>query len=596
MSNESDTQTNFWQELKRRRVIRVIPVYAAAAFIILELVDIIAEPLGLPDWTLKLVLVLLCIGLVISIILSWIYDFTPDGFKRTRITGKSRYREEEKPARILGWKIATYTSIVVIAGLLILNIFGKRERFVSLDTINKTIAVLPFENMSDNNEDAHLGDAITDEIIMQLYKINEFEVRSRTSVMQYKNSNKSSPEIGEELNVNYLLEGSAQRHGERVRIRVQLIHAPSDDHIWGDVYPGEWKDILDIQINMAKKVAEELNSVLSPKEMKSIEKKPTENTEAYDLYLKGRWFWNKWTDADIEKGIEYFRRAIDMDPDFALAYAGLAEAYNTLSFYGQLDPQNTYPIALELALRALEIDNTLSEAHVALAFIKAYYFWDWEGSEDEFREAISLDPNNITAHHLFAYFLVVLARYDEALEEINKALSLDPLNMITNRTLGDFYYHRREYDKAEEQLIKTLEMDSSFNYTHAYLGLVYLQKSLCEKALKELEKEAHLGTGTNDIALAWSGYAHAICGNRKEGYEVVNKLIELNRNKHIPPSYFAWLYFALQDYESGFEYLGKAYEVKDPWLTEIKNNHFYDKVRSDPRFIDLLKKMNLDDQ
>jgi len=593
MTNKMNKTTNFWQELKRRRVISIIPVYAAAAFVVLELVDIIAEPLRLPDWTLNVVLVLLCVGFVISIIISWIYDFTEEGIKKTKPVDHEKTKPKETSIKATGWKIATYVSIVIIIGLLTLNIFKHKGLSAEIEKAQKSIAVLPFENMSDSDEYDHLGDAITDEIIMQLFKIKAFEVRSKTSIMQYKDTHKNSPLIGKELNVNYLLEGSVQRHGDKVRIRAQLIHAPTDDHIWAVIYPGEWKDIFEIQVSVAKQVAEELQAVLSPEEVKQIENKPTENSEAYNLYLKGRWFWNKWTDTDIEKGMSYFRQAIDMDPDFALAYAGLAEAYNTLSFYGQLAPEDSYPQARELALKALKIDDSIAEAHVALAFVKAYFEWDWDGSEQEFKKAIALDPDNITAHHLYAYFLVLQLRYDEALDEIDRALSLDPLNLITNRTLGDFYYHRREYDKAEEQLIKTLEMDSTFNYTHAYLGLVYLQKSLCEKALDELQKEISLAHGTNDIALTWKGYAYIICGNKEEGYAILNKLEELAEERCIPPSYFSWLYFALGENEYGFEWLEKAYEVRDPWLTDLKSNHFYDKIRSEARYNELLTRMNL---
>lgn len=595
MPEKPNNPFRFWEELKRRKVFRVVIVYAAAAYVILELVSIIAEPFGLPDWTLKLVFLLLCIGLIISMILSWIYDVTPEGVKKTKPVRETTEQQKETPSRTTGWKIATYVSIVVIIGLFIMNLIG-HNKTVEVDTdLEKSIAVLPFKNMSDGQENEHLGDALTDEIIMQLYKIDTFEVRSRTSIMQYKKTEKSSPLIGEELNVNYLLEGSVQRYGEQVRIRIQLIHASTDNHIWGEIYDQEWENILDIQINVAKQVAKQLQTVLSPEEVKQIENRPTENTEAYNLYLKGRWFWNKWTDEDIKKGMAYFRQAINMDPNYAIAYAGLAEAYNTLSFYGQLHPDESYPKARELAIKALEIDNTLSEAHVALGFIKAYYDWDWNGGEQKFRKAIALDPGNVTAHHLYAYFLVTQVRYDEAFKEIEKALSLDPLNLITNRTLGDFYYHRREYDKAERQLNKTLEMNTAFNFTHAYLGLVYLQKSLCEKALTELQNEIELKQGTADIALAWKGYAYAICGNKEEGYKILDTLQSRAKIRHIPPSYFTWIYFAMEEWENGFQWLEKAYEVRDPWLTEIKNNHFYDDIRSDPRYVELLKKMKLDE-
>ena len=233
MPENAGNPLSFWQELKRRKVVRVIIVYAAASFVILELVSIIAEPFGLPDWTLKLVFIILCIGLIISIILSWVYDITPEGIEKTKPVDEIKEKVPEKPSQLKAWKISTIISVVVIVGLIIFHTVGERKQAEDLIELEKSIAVLPFENMSDDSEFAHLGDAMTDEIIMQLYKIHEFVVRSRTSIMQYKDTEKGSPLIGEELKVNYLLEGSTQRYEDQVRIRVQLIHASTDDHIWG---------------------------------------------------------------------------------------------------------------------------------------------------------------------------------------------------------------------------------------------------------------------------------------------------------------------------------------------------------------------------
>lgn len=598
ISPDPNTFFRFWQELKRRKVVRVITVYAAAAFVILELVSIIVDPLKLPEWTLPLVIVLLCIGLVIAVILSWVYEVTPEGIEKTVPAGTTKTVQtggkEKKPSASRGWKIASYVSFGLIVFLILLNVIPRTQGTEEIELPDKSIAVLPFENMSDGSEFDHLGDALTDELIMYLFKINSFEVRSRTSVLQYKNTGKSSPVIGRELKVNYLLEGSTQRYEDRVRIRVQLIEASTDDHIWGEIFEGEWNEIFDIQINVAKQVAAELKAVLSPEEIETIEKTPTENSEAYDLYLKGRWFWNKWTDEDIRKGMEYFRQAIETDPDYALAYAGQAEAYNTLSWYGQMVPADAYPRARELAIKALEIDPELAEAHIALAFVKVYYDWNWEGGEESFRRAIELEPENVTAHHLFAYYLALQTRYEEAFKEINRALSLDPLNLITNRTLGDFYYHMRDYDRAEAQLIRTLEMDRAFTFTHAYLGLVYLQKGMCDRALEELQNEIEFAVGTEDLALAWMGYAYGLCGDWQKGMEVLDTLMERSRSRYIPPSYFTWTCFALGEHEKGWEWLNEAFKERDPWLTEIKHNHFYDGIRTDPRYTDLLNRMDLE--
>lgn len=585
----------FWQELKRRNVVRVITVYAGAAFVILELVDIIAEPLKLPSWLLPLVIVLLSAGFIVAFIFSWIYDIHPaEGMVKTEAAEKGLNKQIPKPSN--GWKISSYISFIVILGLIAFNIFGGKKNYRKDNPPVKSVAVLPFANMSDDIEFNHLGDMMTEELIMQLYKINAFEVRSRTSVLQYRDTKKTIPLIGQELKVNYLLEGSTQRFEDQVRIRVQLIESSTDNQIWGEIYEGDWENIFNIQIEVAKQVATELKAMLSPAEIETIEKISTANSEAYDLYLKGRWFWNKWTDEDIKKGIKYFQQAIDLDPNYALAHAGLAEAYNTLSFYGQLYPADAFPKAKELAERALEIDPELAEAHIALAFVKTYYDWDWKGGEESFKRAISLDPNNVTAHHLYAYYLIIQTRYEEALQEIQKALSLDPLNLIINRTLGDFYYHMRDYENAEAQLLRTLEMNPTFTFTHAYLGLVYLQKGNCDSAIIELQNEIRYALGTEDLAMAWMGYAYGVCGNRQKGLEIIGELIERSLTRHLPPSYFSWIYFALEEYDKGYMWLDKALDEQDPWLAEIRNSHFYDRIRTDKRYNEIIDSMGFFDQ
>jgi TolB-like protein len=310
MPEDPNKLTQFWQELKRRKVVRVITIYAAAAFVIIELINNVYEPLRLPVWTPTLVIVLLCVGFIITVIVSWVYDITPEGIEKTDPAHKAK--EVDKPVSSNSWKIASFISFVVIVALILFHILSSSNSSSKITNLETSIAVLPFENMSDDSEFAHLGDAMTDEIIMQLYKINEFEVRSRTSIMQYKDTEKGSPLIGEELKVNYLLEGSTQRYEDQVRIRIQLIHSSTDNHIWGDIFEGEWKDIFDIQINVAKQVARELKTVLSPKEVQRIENKSTENIEAYNLYLQGRYFWNQHGRDDLDKSIEYYKRAMHL--------------------------------------------------------------------------------------------------------------------------------------------------------------------------------------------------------------------------------------------------------------------------------------------
>ena len=586
MTHPSNKLSQFWQELKRRKVLRVITVYAAVAFVILQLVEILAPSLRLPEWTMNFILVLLIVGFIITVIVSWIYDIHPEGgIVKTEPT--HIVKEEDKSSTSNSWKIASYISFVVIVALILFNIIGKSKESVDISDSRKTIAVLPFENMSDKSEFAHIGDAITDEIIMQLYKINAFEVRSRTSIMQYKSSDMGSPAIGQELNANYLLEGSAQRHEDQVRIRVQLIHAASDDHIWGEVYEGEWQDILDIQINVAKQVASELKTILSPLEIESIESKSTENIEAYNLYLRGRYFYNLKGKENMDQSIELFKRALEIDPDFALAYSGMAASYN---YYGQVGISPRKDImeqAKTAAMEALIIDNTLGEAHAELAWTRVYQDFDWIRGEKGFIRAIELNPNYVSAHAKYAWLLTIVGRHDEAIEEINRAIELDPLSQGLRGALGRMYLYAREYDKALEVFREINEDPPGMDYVNFQIALVLSAKGLHAEAAEVCSRvDRHNG----DI-----GYIYGMAGQKEKTQEILDYFIELSENEFVSPTHFTFLYLGLGEKEKAIEWLDKANEQHEGWLLLEKVDPMYDSLRPDPRFQNLLEQMNYPD-
>ena len=584
MHEQSKTPLSFWQELKRRKVIRVIIVYAAAAYVILELVSIIADPFGLPGWTLKLVFVLLCVGLIISVILSWIYDITPQGVQKTK--PDTAVREAAKPGTSNGWKIASYVSIVVIIALVIVNLAGGRKQSENISVLGKSIAVLPFDNMSDSDEYQWFGDAITDEIIMQLYKINAFDVRSKTSIMQYKNSEKGSPTIGKELRVNYLLEGSSQRYEDQVRIRVQLIHAASDNHIWGDIFEGNWEEIIDMQIKVAKQVAIELKAVLSPEEIEQIEKRPTENPEAYSLYLKGRYFWDYRTGESLLKAIDFFNQAVELDSNYALAYIGLADAYSMLPWYAPGSNPDYLSLAGQAALNALEIDNSLAEAHASMGYIR-FNAWEIEAAEKEYLKAIELDPEYATVRHWYAMLLAFTGRYDQAIDEIYEALELDPLSLIINQNTGVILIATHQYDKAIEALEKVIEIDPGFNNVYKHLARAYFFAGNHEKALSIVQQGLH-----KDDKI-WEGIICAQMGSSDTAMQILDDLLLLSETDYVSPFWLAILHFSLQFEQQGFSYLEKAYEMHDLNMVEIRTYPELDKFVSDPRFIDLLKRMGL---
>ena len=584
MPEQSNNPFNFWQELKRRKVIRVVTVYGAAAFVILELVSIVAPSLGLPSWTLNMVIVLLCIGFIISTILSWVYDITPEGIQKTKPSGQ--YSNEAKQVTSRGWKISTYISALVIIAFALVYFIGNIKQSSDISKLEKSIAVLPFENFSHEENDSHLGDAIANEIATQLVNIQRFQVRSFTSAMQYKGSNKPSmTQIGIELNANFIIEGSIELQNEDVSIHVQVIQAKNDNHIWAHEFKDKWDNIFTLRRQITTRIAEELKTVLSIEEIENIEKKPTENTEAYNLYLRGRYFWNQRTEEDLLKAINYFNQAAQIDNNYALAYIGLADSYSMLVQYAPA-PNPTYFIQAEqAALEALNIDNSLAEAHTSIAWV---YFltWKFKNAEKELIKAIELNPNYATAHHWYSMLLISLERYDQAIEEILIAHDLEPLSLVISRDAGAAYMCARQYDKAIKALNKVSEIDPDFPELQSVLAQVYLYKGMYEEALSAIEK-------SEEKFKAWRGIIYAQMGDLDKANQILKEMVSFSEIEKKPFRNLSLLYFVLGYEEEGFSYLEKAYEDHLFGLTWITIYPEIDQFRSDPRFIDFLKKMGL---
>ena len=502
------------------------------------------------------------------------------------LTTKESTRKHRKRMILLVSGFALVVALVVVA-LFVFKIIGEKKQ---IEEPERSIAVLPFENMSDDSEFAHLGNAITDEIIMQLYKINAFEVRSRTSIMQYKNTEKGSPVIGKELNVNYLLEGSAQRYKDQVRIRVQLIQAETDDHIWGNIYEGNWNEIFDIQKNVAKEVARELATVLSPEEVEKIEDEPTQNLDAYNLYLLGRYFWNQGGRDGYDKSIEYYKRALEIDQDYALAYSGMAATYTSYFFSGLNAPSEVIPHAKEAALKALEIDSTLGEAHAELAHARVVYDWDWTGGEKGFKRALELNPNHANAHHQYAWLLTYLGRLDEAIQESRRAHELDPLSAGIWVGYGRRYYYARDYDRAIEEYQKVLELFPDDGYARFELATALSQKGLHKEAIEECLNI--------EIPNAWFrlGYIYGAAGEREKALEILDYFLELSKKEFVWTTGIAVIYIGLGEKDKAFEWLEKTYERHELGLDILQVAPQYDPLRPDPRFQDLVARMNFPDQ
>ncbi|MGM0667005.1 MAG: tetratricopeptide repeat protein [Bacteroidota bacterium] len=493
MATQPDKPSNFWQELKRRRVIRIIPVYAASAFVILELVDIIADPLGLPAWTMNMVLVLLVIGFIISIILSWVYDFTPEGIQKTRpALGVKNGKKEKVPT---GWKISTYVSVLIIIAFVLFYLVSSIRKSSDISTLEKTIAVLPFENWNSDAEFVHLGDAITDEIIMELQYIQEFDrVLSRSSTMQYKNNRPSVTEIGKELDVNYIIEGSIQRQGDNVSIRVQVLRTIEEDHVWAEKYDGKWSDIYDIQDDIAKNIASKLRVVLTQNEIDKIEKKPTENPEAYNYYLQGNiYYWRSYEERDYIMAISMYRKAIELDSTFVEAYTKMARSHLSLYFRYYDRTEERLDKARKAIDAAFNIAPEFPDAHLAKGVYYYNGFLDYENALMHLEKALELNPNNAECIYYIACVYRRMGDWQKAEEEFFRAWRNDPKNSHILSNMAETYYLLNKYPEALDYTNKAININPEFTNLYRRLIVIYLKsEGDIKEGRKVLEQASYI--------------------------------------------------------------------------------------------------------
>src|SRR6266487_4240995 len=448
---------NFFAELKRRNVYKVAIAYAVVAWLLMQVASQIFPFFEIPNWAVRLVVLLLIIGFPVALILAWAFELTPEGLKRTEFADEL----PKKSSRRRAWIYVVIAAGVVSIGLFFFGRYtaiSKQSGLIEVPA--KSIAVLPFENLSGNPENAYFTDGIQEEILTRLAKIADLKVISRTSTQHFKSSPDNLPQIAKQLGVANILEGSVQKVAGQVRVNVQLINATTDAHLWAESFDRQLTDIFAVESEIAKTVAETLQAKLTGSEQHAIAARPTENTEAHEFYLKGRFFLNKRTANDLKAAITYFQKAIDKDPNYALAYAGLADSYTLLPYFGAGSPEESFPRAKAAAEKALALNDTLAEAHTSLALVLLAYDLDFDGSIREFRRAIELNPNYATAHHWFGIGpLMRSGRFDDAIAECKRAVELDPLSLINNADLGGTYRSARRYDEAIEQLRQTLEMD-----------------------------------------------------------------------------------------------------------------------------------------
>jgi TolB-like protein/DNA-binding winged helix-turn-helix (wHTH) protein/Flp pilus assembly protein TadD len=456
----------------------------------------------------------------------------------------------------------------------------------------RSLAVLPLENLSGDPAQDYFAEGMTDELITRLAQISALRVISRTSVMTYKSVRKSLPEMARELNVDAVVEGSVLLSGERVRITAQLIQVPADTHMWAQSYDEDLQGTLALQSKVARDIAEQIRVTLNGQEQAALVKSKTVNRDAYEAYLKGRYFWNKRTGDGLKKAIDYFGQAIESDPAYAEAYSGLADSYALSGDweYGVLPSREALPRARAAATKALELDESLGEAHTSLAFALDLYAWDWETAEKEYKLAIKLDPGYATAHHWYAWHLMVMGRTSEGIAELGKAASLDPLSLIISADIADALSVAHRYDESVQQSRQALELDPSFAVAHYELGQALAQKHRHDDAIAEFQKAIALSghSGAFDSNLA---YAYAVSGRKEEATRILKDLEARQDQNPSAAANVALIYVGLGDRDQAMSWLDKAYEAR--FNPSILLRPAFDTLRPDPRFQDLLRRIGL---
>jgi serine/threonine-protein kinase len=485
-------------------------------------------------------------------------------------------------------------AVILAAALFAINVGGLRDRYFrgSPSVRIGSLAVLPLNNFSRDPEQEYFADGMTEELITDLAKIGALKVISRTSVMQYKGTKKTLPEIARELNVDGVVEGSVQRSGDRVRITAQLIEARTDRHIWAESYERDLRDVLGLQGEVASAIAREIQVTLTPQEQTQLASARPVNPEAHEALLQGNYYWNKLTEAGIRKSMDYYQKAIQLTPDYAPAYSALAFSYNLLASSEYAPSQENYAQAKKLAQKAIELDGNFAGGHAALGFVLSYGDWNWSAAEAEFKRANELDPNGEGAHSVYALYLGEMGRGEEAIAEMKRSLELDPLNVLSRENLAWLYYQAGHPEQAVAEYQKLLEMDANSADAHAGLGQVYESQGKHAEAIAESREALKLA---KDIPayLANLGCAYAVAGKKNEAQKVLGELEQMSKRIYVSPYYMARVYAGLGEKEQCFRWLEKALDEHSDSLVSLKVDPTFASLRSDPRFHDLLRRIGL---
>jgi TolB-like protein len=585
------TERSFFSELKRRNVYKVAVAYIVAGWALSQGIAQVFPVFDVPNWLIRLLVLLIILGLPIALVLAWMFELTPEGIKRTATADAMPDVTREKKY--------VWIYVVVFGAVISISLFFL-GRYTATNTVSaartegatvpsKSIAVLPFDNLSRDPDNAFFTEGIQDEILTRLAKVADLKVISRTSTQHFKSAPEDLRDIAKKLGVMNILEGSVQKVADRVRVNVQLINAMTDAHLWAETYDRKLTDIFAVESEIAQAVAQALQATLTGSEKSSIAKKPTENQEAYELYLKGRFFWNKRSGVDLRKAIEFFNQAIAKDPNYALAYAGLADSYLLLPNYGGAPTADVIPPARAAVTKALQLDDSLAETHASLGLMDTLDL-RLESAIANLERAVQLKPNYATAHHWLGLGHLSLGHFEQAIAEAKRAAELDPLSLVINADFAWTYACAHRLDEAEAQARRTLELDPRFFLAHYYLGGVEQAKGRLPEAISEFQQAFDLNG--DSYSLAMLGQAYARVGNQPEAQKVLARLNEEAKSRYVAPYAWALLYLGMGDKNRALDELETAYQRGDTnYLFVLKVDPLFDDLRGQPRFEALVQKI-----
>jgi len=577
---------NFFSELKRRNVYKVAVAYAVVGWLLVQVATQVFPFFEIPNWAVRLVVLLLIIGFPIALIIAWAFEVTPEGIKRTEAADAAHER-----SRGAVWIYIVAIAAALSIGLFILGRYTAPNQWSARAELpGKSLAVLPFVNLSGNPDNAYFAAGIQDEIITRLAKIGELKVVSCLTTQRFKSSPDDLPAIAKQLGVANVLQGSVQRTADAVRVNVQLVKAETDTHLWAETFDRKLTDVFQIESDIAKIIAEKLQAKLTGSEERAVSAKPTTDLEAHQLYLKGRYLWNRRTAQNLQKALNYFQEAVDKDPSYALAYTGIADTCALFSVYGAGAPEEYLPRAKAAAEKALALDDSLAEAHASMGLV-FYSYFEGARSVKEFERAIELNPNYATAHHWYGRLtLVMLGQLDHAIAEVKRAYELDPVSSIIHSDLGGVNYMARRYDEAIKQLRSTVEMDPEFYFAHRYLGLTLELKGNLGGAIAEYKKALELNNDPS--GLAFIAHAEKSMGRETEAREILAQMTKEATTRYVQPYAVAIVHLALGEKDQALDWLQRAAQERGAtYFNFIKVDPYLDPLRGDPRFEALVEEV-----